>query len=215
MTPFTHLEGIAAALPVANIDTDRILPGQFLKTTTRKGLGAALFHGWRADPTFVLNTQPWDRASILVTLDNFGCGSSREHAPWALLDFGIRSIIAPSIADIFYGNCLRNGILPIVLPVSSVAALMAAATQEATAHFAIDLAAQNVRAPALEPMAFEIDADAKEMLLTGGDEIAISEQHLNDLAAFEARRDLTQPWRASIPPLAFDESESSQTKARS
>ena len=130
MKPFTTLTGVAAPLPVANVDTDKIIPARFLKTLTRTGLGKALFDGLRYDatgaerPDFVLNREPFRKAEILIALDNFGCGSSREHAPWALADFGIRCVIAPSFADIFYNNCFKNGILPIVLPPEAVAALM-------------------------------------------------------------------------------------------
>lgn len=212
MSPFVTLDGIAAPLPIANIDTDRILPGKFLTTVTRKGLGSALFHGLRARPDFVLNRAPWDAASILVTLENFGCGSSREHAPWALLDFGIRCVIAPSIADIFYGNCLRNGILPVRLPTDAVERLMRAAADPATARFRIDLPGQTVVAPKSDPIAFEIGRDAKAALLSGRDEIAASQLHLPKLELFERRRRAAEPWRRAVPAPRFDDGNNASMK---
>lgn len=178
LTPFLTLAAIAAPLPVANVDTDKILAGRFLKTITRTGLGKALFSAIRYDefggerPEFILNRDPWRQAGILITGDNFGCGSSREHAPWALLDFGIRCIIAPSFADIFYNNCFKNGILPILLEPNIVRGLWANAACPAEALMVVDLPSQTIRCKNGDSFAFEIDADRKAALLTGRDEIA-------------------------------------------
>ena len=150
MTPFVRLEGIAAALPVANLDTDRIIPAAYLSGLSREGLGAGLLAPMRYDSDgherndFVLNQVPWRDAKMLIAGENFGCGSSREHAPWALLDFGIRAIVAPSFAEIFYNNCIKNGILPLTLSATVVDELMAQAAKPAQANFAIDLEAQQI-----------------------------------------------------------------------
>lgn len=201
MTPFIRHRGIAAAIRIENVDTDQIIPGRFLKTTSREGLGEGLFHSLREDQNFILNRSPWTHTSIIVALDNFGCGSSREHAPWALLDFGIRCIIAPSIADIFYGNCIRNGILPIRLPMPSVEAALSASERADTSWMTIDLEAQTLEIQDQAPIPFEISADAKHALLTGEDEITKSERHFDDLLAFEEVRTLTQAWRQAVPLL--------------
>lgn len=195
MTPLTRLTGIAAALPQANIDTDKILPARFLKTVGRAGLGAGLFADLREDPGFTLNREPWNGAQILIALENFGCGSSREHAPWALLDFGIRCVIAPSFADIFQGNCFKNGMLPLALPYSQVETLLDLASKPETAVMTVDLPGQFVRAGG-EPMRFEIDPLRKSKLISGVDEIAVSLGHEADIASFERSRAESEPWLA-------------------
>src|SRR5712675_3489524 len=164
MQPFTTLSGVAAPLPMVNVDTDMIIPKQFLKTTKRTGLASALFFEMRTrpdgseNPDFVLNKPAYKKAQILVTGANFGCGSSREHAPWALLDFGIRAVIASSFADIFYNNCFKNGILPIKLPQQIVDQLMDDAKKGANARLSIDLQQQTIERPDGEKVHFEIDA---------------------------------------------------------
>ena len=178
MRPFERMNAFAAPLPLANIDTDKILPGRFLKTTVKSGLGKALFHSLRFDdegrelPDFILNRAPWRQAQILVARDNFGCGSSREHAPWALTDFGLRCIIAPSFADIFYNNCFKNGILPIVLPPQTVERLLDETDDPDTARLSIDLPAQCVINAHGVPMPFDIAPDRKRALLLGIDDLA-------------------------------------------
>ncbi|WP_114377712.1 3-isopropylmalate dehydratase small subunit [Elioraea thermophila] len=200
MQPFTTLTGIAAALPIPNIDTDKIIPARFLKTIKRTGLGSALFHAMRyrpdgsEDPDFVLNKEPWRRAQILIAGPNFGCGSSREHAPWALLDFGIRCIIAPEFADIFYNNCFKNGILPIKLPQAVCDALAEDARLGANARLTVDLERQVVVRPNGEEIRFEIDPFRKRCLLEGLDDIALTLAHADKIAAYEARRRAAEPW---------------------
>src|SRR5512137_1187890 len=170
MQAFTTLTGIAAPLPQANVDTDKIIPARFLKTIARTGLGKSLFANIRykddgkENPDFILNQEPYRKAEILVAHENFGCGSSREHAPWALLDFGIRCVIAPSFADIFYNNCFKNGILPIALPKRIVDQLMDDAKKGANARLTVDLAAQTIERPDGEKVHFEIDAFRKHVL---------------------------------------------------
>jgi 3-isopropylmalate dehydratase small subunit len=199
MTPFTHLDGRAAPLGVANLDTDQIIPKQFLKTVDREGLGKGLFYDLRFDgegrekPDFVLNQPAYAGASVLIAGDNFGCGSSREHAPWALLDFGLRCVIAPSFADIFYNNCFNNGLLPITLPEDQVHALMAEA-KGGNHVFSIDLEAQSVVSPSGRRFAFEIDPGRKEKLLKGLDAVGETLQHAGDIGVFEQGRALSQPW---------------------
>jgi 3-isopropylmalate/(R)-2-methylmalate dehydratase small subunit len=177
MDKFTTLTGIAAPLPLINIDTDMIIPKQFLKTIKRSGLGKNLFDEMRFDqsgnelPEFVLNKPAYRDAQILVAGDNFGCGSSREHAPWALLDFGIRCVIAPSFADIFFNNCFKNGILPIPLPQEDVDKLMDDASNGANATLTIDLEAQEITRPDGQKIAFEIDPFRKHCLLNGLDDL--------------------------------------------
>jgi 3-isopropylmalate/(R)-2-methylmalate dehydratase small subunit len=199
MTPFNHLDGRAAPLGVANIDTDQIIPKQFLKTVDREGLGKGLFYDLRFDAEgrenvdFVLNQPAYAGASVLITGDNFGCGSSREHAPWAMLDFGLRCVIAPSFADIFYNNCFNNGLLPVTLPENQVHALMAEA-KGGNHIFSIDLENQTVVSPSGKRFAFEIDPGRKEKLLKGLDAIGETLQHAGDIGVFEQKRALTQPW---------------------
>jgi 3-isopropylmalate/(R)-2-methylmalate dehydratase small subunit len=192
MTPFTTLKGLAAPLPLVNVDTDIIIPKQFLKTIKRSGLGGALFHDLRQNPDFVLNTKPWDKAQILVAGANFGCGSSREHAPWALLDFGLRCIVAPSFADIFYGNCFKNGILPIPLPQHEVDALMEDA--KAGKELVVNLPAQTITRANGPVIAFEIDPFRKRCLVEGLDDIGLTLQHEAAITAFEEKRKTGQPW---------------------
>ena len=200
MQAFKTLEGIAAPFPVANVDTDKILPAKYLTTTSREGLGKALFAALRynVDGTeradFVLNREPWRNAKILVAEENFGCGSSREHAPWALDDFGIRCIIAPSFADIFRNNCFKNGILPIELPRSITDALMEDASNPATARLSIDLLSQTIRRTNSEEISFSIDAERKSALYDGLDEIAQSLRHSASIEAFETRCAVLAPW---------------------
>ncbi len=198
MQKFTTLTGVAAPLPMINVDTDMIIPKQFLKTIKRSGLGKALFFEKRyfddgsERPDFVLNQAPYREAKILIADENFGCGSSREHAPWALLDFGIRSVIAPSFADIFHNNCFKNGMLPITLPVAQVGRLMADA--RAGASLTIDLAKQFIARPDGETIAFEIDPFVKACLLEGLDEIGLTLQKASMISTFEAAQQAAQPW---------------------
>lgn len=191
MQAFTKLTGVAAPLPIINIDTDMIIPKQFLKTIKRSGLGKNLFDEMRftADgkeiPDFVLNREPYRHASILVAGENFGCGSSREHAPWALLDFGIRCVIAPSFADIFNNNCFQNGILPVQLPQDQVDQLMEDAKQGR--EITVDLETQTVKA-GNKQFSFTIDALRKDRMLKGLDAVGITLQYQDEIAAFEAKR---------------------------
>jgi 3-isopropylmalate/(R)-2-methylmalate dehydratase small subunit len=199
MQPFITLSGIAAPLPIVNIDTDMIIPKQFLKTIKRSGLGKNLFDEMRFSPDgaeiadFVLNRDAYRKAEILVAGDNFGCGSSREHAPWALLDFGIRCIIAPSFADIFYNNCFNNGILPVALPKAQVDELSALATNDPKAPFSVDLQVQVIRAGNKE-YRFDIDAARKERLLKGLDAIGMSLEHVPAISGYEQRTKAKTPW---------------------
>jgi len=199
MQPFTRLDGRAAPLPVANIDTDQIIPKQFLKTVEREGLAKGLFYDLRFDeqgrekPGFVLNRPEFKGASVLIAGDNFGCGSSREHAPWALMDFGIRCVIAPSFADIFHNNCLSNGLLPVVLPVGDIDQLMDQANG-GNHVFSVDLESQTVTAPSGKTFRFEIEPDHKEKLLKGLDAIGETLQHAADIDVFEMKQALTRPW---------------------
>jgi 3-isopropylmalate dehydratase small subunit len=199
MTPFTRLDARAAPLDVANVDTDQIIPKQFLKTVEREGLARGLFYDMRFDPDgkpkpgFVLDDPAFAAAAVLLAGDNFGCGSSREHAPWALLDQGIRCVIASGFADIFYNNCFQNGLLPIVLPREQVRALMGEA-KGGNHVFSIDLEAQTVTAPSGAVVAFEIDPGRKEKLLKGLDAIGETLQAAEDIATYEARHALAQPW---------------------
>ena len=202
MTPFTHLDGRAAPLAIANLDTDQIIPKQFLKTVDREGLGKGLFYDLRFDeqgvekPDFVLNRPAYAGANLLIAGDNFGCGSSREHAPWALLDFGVRCVIAPSFADIFYNNCFQNGLLPVTLPEDQVRALMDEA-KGGNHLFTVDLESQSVVAPSGARFSFEIDPGRKEKRLKGLDAVGETLQHAAEIDAFEERRQLTQPWVAA------------------
>ncbi|MEE9140732.1 MAG: 3-isopropylmalate dehydratase small subunit [Alphaproteobacteria bacterium] len=205
MEKFTTLAGIVAPLPFINVDTDMIIPKQFLKTIERTGLGAHLFHDLRyADAgaekeDFVLNREPYRTAKILVTGENFGCGSSREHAPWALLDFGIRCVIAPSFAEIFYNNCFKNGILPIALPEPQADRIMAYAKENAGAALTVDLERQEIAAPEgapapFEAIRFEIDPFRKHCLLNGLDDIALTLEKAEAIDDFEEKQRLAQPW---------------------
>jgi len=200
MRAFTTLTGVAAPLPLSNVDTDKIIPGQFLKTIKRSGLGVHLFHTLRYDaeggerPDFVLNQPAYRNANILIAHDNFGCGSSREHAPWALLDFGISCVIAPDFADIFYNNCFKNGVLPICLPREICDALMEDARLGANARITVDLERQVVVRPNGEEISFTIDPHRRHMLLNGLDEIGQTLQRTVAIDAFEARRGVDQPW---------------------
>jgi 3-isopropylmalate/(R)-2-methylmalate dehydratase small subunit len=201
MKPFTQLTGNAAPLPIANVDTDQIIPKQFLKTVSREGLARGLFYDFKTkadgspDPDFVLNKPAYASAKILIAKENFGCGSSREHAPWALLDQGLSCVIAPSFADIFYNNCFKNGLLPVVLPREVVASLLDQAGGP-NHIFSIDLRAQTVTAPDGGVHRFDIDPGRKASLMAGLDDIGESLAHARAIDAFEARRRLTQPWRA-------------------
>jgi 3-isopropylmalate/(R)-2-methylmalate dehydratase small subunit len=201
MAPFRTLTGIAAPLPIANVDTDMLLSAKFLKTVSRAGLGKGLFHARRVDdagrerPDFILNRQPWRQARILIALDNFGCGSSREHAPWALLDFGISCIIAPSFADIFYGNCFKNSILPITLPRAEIDLLMAEAGEADSATMTIDLAAGTIT-HAGGVFVFTLDTQRRERLLAGVDDIALTLTFESVIAAQETRTRDNAPWLA-------------------
>jgi 3-isopropylmalate/(R)-2-methylmalate dehydratase small subunit len=200
MEEFTKLTGIAAPLPMINIDTDKIFPAVYLKTIKRTGLAKWLFQEIRfrpdgsENPDFVLNQEPYRHAKIIVAGDNFGCGSSREHAPWALLDFGIRCVIAPSFADIFYNNCFKNGVLPIALPQAVVDQLMDDARKGANAVLTIDLDKQTISRPDGEVVHFEIDAFRKNCLLNGLDDIGLTEQKATEIAAYEQKARLQRPW---------------------
>jgi 3-isopropylmalate/(R)-2-methylmalate dehydratase small subunit len=200
MQKFTKLTGVAAPMPMINIDTDMLIPKQFLKTITRSGLGKSLFFEMRYDdngkelPDFVLNQKPYRQAEILVAGDNFGCGSSREHAPWALQDFGIRAVIAPSFADIFFGNCYKNGMLPIVLPQEQVDILLADAAGDNTRVITIDLPNQKVIRANGESFSFEINPTSKTQLVEGLDEIGQTMMRNAEIAGFEQRQHLSQPW---------------------
>ena len=200
MTPFTTLTGVAAPLPMVNVDTDMIIPKQHLKTIARTGLGRALFDEMRhredgsENPDFVLNRPAYREAAILVAGENFGCGSSREHAPWALLDFGIRCVIAPSFADIFHGNCFKNGILPIALPQAQVDALMADAERGSNARMTVDLEAQTVTSSDGQVFAFGVDPHRRRCLLEGLDDIALTLEQAPAIDAYEARAAQSRPW---------------------
>jgi 3-isopropylmalate/(R)-2-methylmalate dehydratase small subunit len=199
MQPFTDLHAKAAPLDMANLDTDQIIPKQFLKTVEREGLGKGLFYDLRFDeagrprPEFVLNDPRYAGAGVLIAGDNFGCGSSREHAPWALLDYGVRCVIAPSFADIFYNNCFQNGLLPVALPEAAVRTLMEEA-KGGNHVFAVDLASQTVTSPSGQQFRFEIDAARKHKLLEGLDAIGETLQHAPDIDVYESRRALDRPW---------------------
>ena len=200
MEPFTKLSGVAAPLNMINVDTDMIIPKQYLKTIQRTGLGKALFDEMRFNqdgsekPDFVLNKPAYRKAVILVAGDNFGCGSSREHAPWALLDFGIRCVIAPSFADIFYGNCFKNGILPIKLPQEQVDKLMDDAGRGANAIISIDLAAQEIRGPDGGMIKFEVDDFRKQCLLNGWDDIGLTMRAEDKISSYETQQKTQTPW---------------------
>jgi 3-isopropylmalate/(R)-2-methylmalate dehydratase small subunit len=200
MDKFTTLTGIAAPLPLINVDTDMIIPKQFLKTIQRSGLGKNLFDEMRYTTdgaeiaNFVLNKPAYRNAQILVGGDNFGCGSSREHAPWALLDFGIRCVIAPAFADIFYNNCFKNGILPIVLPQEIVDHLMEDAQNGANATLTVDLENQTITRPDGQTVAFEVDAFRKHCLLNGLDDIGLTMEKSAAIESFETKAAQDRPW---------------------
>ncbi len=197
MDKFTTLQGIAAPLPIVNIDTDMIIPKQFLKTIKRTGLGVSLFYEMRYDTEgkliedFVLNTEPYDKSKILVAGDNFGCGSSREHAPWSLKDFGIRCVISTSFADIFYNNCFQNGILPIVVKAEELDRLMGAAGSQLV--FNIDLPNQSIQV-GNHSINFEIEDHRKERLLQGLDDIGITLGYKEDISSYESDKKTQKPW---------------------
>ena len=200
MQKFDTLSGVAAPLNILNIDTDMIIPKQFLKTIKRSGLGINLFHEMRYDEggaekaEFILNQPPYREAQILIAGDNFGCGSSREHAPWALLDFGIRCVIATSFADIFYNNCFKNGILPIIVSPEARDALMADALDRENPHLSIDLGRQTISRPNGAEIAFAIEPFRKQCLLEGLDDIGLTLEKTDAITAFEATRDTDRPW---------------------
>ena len=200
MEKFTTLTGVAAPLPMINVDTDAIIPKQFLKTIERTGLGKNLLYELRYDedgkekPDFVLNKPAYRKAQILVAGDNFGCGSSREHAPWALLDFGIRCVIAPSYADIFYNNCFQNGILPIKVSQEELDKLMDDANRGANATIAIDLEKQEIRGPDGGCVRFEMDPFRKRCLLEGLDNIGLTMQEEKKIGDFEKQASAARPW---------------------
>jgi 3-isopropylmalate/(R)-2-methylmalate dehydratase small subunit len=200
MLKFTTLTGVAAPLRIMNVDTDMIIPKQYLKTIKRTGLGKGLFAEMRFDekggenPEFVLNKPAYRKAEILVAGDNFGCGSSREHAPWALLDFGIRCVISTSFADIFYNNCFKNGILPITVPQAELDKLFEDADRGANATLTVDLEAQEIRGPDGGTIKFEIDPFRKQCLLNGLDDIGLTMEKADAIAGFEEKTAQTRPW---------------------
>jgi len=200
MQKFTKLTGVAAPLPIINVDTDAIIPKQFLKTIKRTGLGKHLFSELRYDengkekPDFVLNKPAYRKAEILVAGENFGCGSSREHAPWALLDFGIRCVISTSFADIFYNNCFQNGILPIKVKPEELDKLMDDANRGSNATLSVDLEAQEIRGPDGGCIKFEIDPFRKRCLLEGLDNIGLTMKEDKSIAAYEEKISAARPW---------------------
>ncbi len=209
MRAFTLLDGLVVPLDRANVDTDAIIPKQFLKSIRRSGFGPNLFDEWRyldhgepgqecsnrpLNPEFVLNQPRYRDAQILLARENFGCGSSREHAPWALEDYGIRAIIAPSFADIFYNNCFKNGLLPIVLDAATVDRLFADVQTQVGYRLKIDLPRQIVSTPTGEEFMFSVDAHRKYCLLQGLDDIGLTLQHVDRIEAYEAQRQKTAPW---------------------
>ena len=217
MEPFVTLTAVVAPLDRANVDTDAIIPKQFLKTIRRTGLGISLFYDWRykdapsdgrtdglvPDPSFVLNNPRYHGARILLARENFGCGSSREHAPWALLDYGFRAIVAPSFADIFYNNCFKNGILPVVLDPRQVETLFSEVAATPGYRLTIDRPEQKVRTPSGESFSFSVDPVRKTHLLEGLDEIGLSLKKESEIASYEQRRGAVAPWtRPGTPPPA-------------
>ena len=200
MEKFEKLTAIAAPMPLINIDTDMIIPKQFLKTIKRSGLGVNAFHEMRYDldgnenPDFVLNNEAYKGANILVAGDNFGCGSSREHAPWALLDFGIRCVISTSFADIFYNNCFKNGILPVVVSEYELQLLMKDAEKGSNARMIVDLENQQIEASDGEVISFDVDQHRKHCLINGLDDIGLSMEKIASVDAFEAQMAQSAPW---------------------
>lgn len=217
MNPFTRHEGLVAPMDRANVDTDQIIPKQFLKSIKRSGFGANLFDEWRYldvgqpgqdcstrphNPGFVLNLPRYAGASVLLARENFGCGSSREHAPWALAEYGFRTLVAPSFADIFYNNCCKNGLLPIVLPTDVVETLFSQCAASAGYVLQVDLAAQTVTRPDGVVHGFEVDAFRKHCLLGGLDDIGLTLDASAAIRAFEARHRTAQPWLFAECPSA-------------
>ncbi|PSC04753.1 3-isopropylmalate dehydratase small subunit [Alsobacter soli] len=200
MQPFTTLTGVAAPLEIMNVDTDMIIPKQYLKTIKRTGLGAGLFAEMRfkedgsENPDFVLNQPAYRKAQILVAGDNFGCGSSREHAPWALLDFGIRCVISTSFADIFYNNCFKNGILPIKVSQEDLDKLFDDAKRGANATLTVDLESQEIRGPDGGVVKFDIDPFRKHCLLNGLDDIGLTMEKASSIDTYEKAKTQSQPW---------------------
>lgn len=200
MEKFEKVTGVAAPMPLVNIDTDMIIPKQFLKTIKRSGLGVNLFDEMRymddgsENPDFVLNKPAYRSAEILVTGENFGCGSSREHAPWALKDFGIRCIISTSFADIFFNNCFKNGILPVVLEQEQVDALMAETEKGQNARITVDLEKQEISSPDGQVFSFNIDPFKKQCLLDGLDDIGLTQEKSKSIESFEAKASIERPW---------------------
>jgi 3-isopropylmalate/(R)-2-methylmalate dehydratase small subunit len=209
MEKFTLLDGLVAPLDRPNVDTDAIIPKQFLKSIKRTGFGPNLFDEWRyldhgepgmdnakrpLNPDFVLNQPRYRGAQVLLARENFGCGSSREHAPWALMDFGFRAVIAPSYADIFHNNSYKNGLLPVVLPAGVVDELFRETLAEPGYRLKVDLAARQVVTPAGRAFGFEVDAFRRHCLLEGLDEIGLTLRHADEIRAFEARHRAAQPW---------------------
>jgi 3-isopropylmalate/(R)-2-methylmalate dehydratase small subunit len=202
MQPFTVLTGIAAPMPQANIDTDKIIPARFLKSIERSGFGKHLFANYRynpdgsENPDFVLNQEPYRNAEVLIAYENFGCGSSREHAPWALLDFGIRCVIAPDFADIFHNNSFKNGVLPVRLPRDVCEQLMEDARLGGNARITVDLEREVVVRPNGEEIPFKIDPLRRHLMLNGLDDIGQTLQHVSAIDSFEAKQRQAQPWLA-------------------
>ena len=200
MEKFEKLTAIAAPMPLINIDTDMIIPKQFLKTIKRSGLGVNAFHEMRYDldgnenPDFVLNNEAYKGANILVAGDNFGCGSSREHAPWALLDFGIRCVISTNFADIFYNNCFKNGILPVVVSEDELQLLMKDAEKGSNARMIVDLENQQIETSDGEVISFDVDQHRKHCLMNGLDDIGLSMEKIASVDAFEAQMTQSAPW---------------------
>ena len=200
MEKFEKLQGIAAPMPLVNIDTDMIIPKVFLKSIQRTGFGKNLFDEMRYNrdgteiPDFVLNKPQYRDAEILIAGDNFGCGSSREHAPWAIADFGIKCVVSTSFADIFFNNCFKNGILPIVLPQEQVDVLMADAEKGANARMTVDLEAQEITTSDGETIAFEVDAFKKHCLLNGLDDIGLTMEKAESIKTYEAQMSAQRPW---------------------
>lgn len=209
MKPFQKLDGLVAPMDRANVDTDAIIPKQFLKSIKRSGFGPNAFDEWRymdvgqpgqdnsgrpLNPEFVLNQPRYKGAEILLTRDNFGCGSSREHAPWALEDFGFRVLIGPSFADIFFNNCFKNGLLPIKLAADEVDALFAQCHGSEGYRLAVDLQARTITRPDGKVLAFDVDPFRRECLLNGWDDIGLTLRHADKIRDFEAKRRIAQPW---------------------
>jgi len=200
MDKFTNITGVAAPMPLVNIDTDMIIPKQFLKTIKRSGLGVNLFDEMRyADdgseiPDFVLNKPAYRNAEIIVAGENFGCGSSREHAPWALKDFGIRCVVSTSFADIFYNNCFKNGILPVILPQDQIDALMQEAEKGSNARISVDLEGQEISTSEGDTFPFEVDEFKKHCLLNGLDDIDLTLEKVTSIDVFEAKAVTERPW---------------------